>query len=499
MTPDWTGAAKLADRVAAAWSGGPGGAIMLFDRDGIRGAACGGLASLEHAVPFTPDTPTRYASISKHVLATALLLAGVDLDAPLGTLLPGLPPVIGAVPLLRALTMTGGLPDMMELLWQTGLPFTATVTAEDVNAVLERVDSLCARPGTEMAYSNTGWRLGQAVMERRARMPYEELLNQRLFGPLDVSIVFPEDEAEPVDDLATGYWRHGRSHCRGRYGLHFSASGGLAGSAAALARWAAALLAGRRPLDGMLDRLLAPRPFADGTPSAYRLGLVTTQLGSTRVAAHSGSLPGYPNHLLLAPDRGVGVVLLMNRDEDPLLPALRVLAVLLDEPAPEPAECLPDGLYAEETGPAWAEMHPGAIEFMGGRETLAAAEDGTFRSLPSTLEVSLRQHGGALEGCIGGVRRRLLPVPGGLSVDPDLVGAWRAPAFGAELVIRPDGTALWPGRIAVDGPLTPLPGARALASLTHQMWRHRPCLALQPDGALLVASHRARVLRYVRA
>ena len=496
MTLDWAGAARLAETVAAAWSGGPGGAIVLFDRDGVRGAACGGLASLEHAVPFTADTPTRFASISKHVLAAALLLEGVDLDAALGTLLPDLPAAVAGVTLRRALTMTGGLPDMMELLWQVGLPFTATVSDTAIAAALRRADGLCAPPGTEMAYCNTGWRLGQAVLERRTGLPYAQLLQQ---APLTLPFAFPHNESEPIAGLATGYWRDGATWRRGRYGLHFSASGGLAGSAAALARWGAALLAGRGALDGMLDRLLAPQHYADGTVGAYRLGLVATRLGSTRIAAHSGSLPGYRNHLLLAPDRGVGVALLMNRDEDPLPPALRVMAALLGEPAPEPAEGLPTGLYAEETGPAWAELHQGAIEFMGGRETLVAAEDGAFRALPSTLEMSLRQEGNALEGRIGGVRRRLLPVPEGVPLDPSLVGTWRAPTFGAELVIRPEGTARWPGNAAADIPLTPLPGGRALASLTHQMWRHRPCLVLQPNGALLVASHRARVLRFVRA
>ncbi len=497
---DWTRAAALAESTAAAWTDGPGGAFVLFDRGGIRASACGGLASLEHAVPFTADMPSRYASISKHFLAAALLLEGIDLDAPLGTLLPGLHPALGAVPLARALDMTGGLPDMMEVLWQQGVPFTATVSAEEIDAALRRLDATCALPGTEMAYSNTGWRLGQAVLQARCGVPYAQALQRRLLDPVGLPIAFPYDEAEPVPGLATGYWRDGEMWRRGRYGMHISASGGLAGSAAALARWAGALMAGRGPLEGVLDRLLAPRCFADGAPSGYRLGLVATQLGDTRLAAHSGSLPGYRNHLLMAPALGVGVVLLLNRDEDPLLPALRVMATLVGEAPPEPASDLPAGLYAAESGPAWAELLPGAIEFMGARETLLAAGDGRLRSIPSTLEINLRAADGALEGRIGGVQRRLLPVPEGLALAPELAGLWREPTFGVDLLIRPDGTARWPwmGGVGREIALTPLPGARALASLTHAMWRHRPCLWLHGDGTLRVASHRARVLRFER-
>ena len=497
---DWVAATAAAERVAAAWASEPGGAIALFDRRGLRAASCGGLASLEHGLPFTPDTPTRYASISKHVLAAMLLKTGMDLAAALATSLPDLPEALGAVPLLRALDMTGGLPDMMETMWQTGVPFTATVSAEEIALALRRQDRLCSPPGTEMAYSNTGWRLGQAVLEARIGLSYAAALQRDLFGPLGLPIAFPYDEAEPVTDLATGYWRDAGTWRRGRYGLHVSASGGLTGSAAALAGWASALMAGRAPLEGVLDRLLAPRHFVDGTASAYRLGLVETTLGATRIAAHSGSLPGYRNHMLMAPDRGVGVVVLMNRDADPLLPALHIMAALLGEAAPKPAPDLPAGLYAEAAGPAWAEMAGDAMAFMGAGETMIAAPDGHHRSIPSTLEIDVHVTAEAVQGRIGGVQRNLLRVPDGLALDPTLAGLWQEPASGAALLIRPDGSARWPGMggIGQEVELTPLPGQRALATLKHAMWQHRPCLVLQPDGTLLVASHRARVLRFVR-
>ncbi len=494
----WSPALATAEAIAAGWSNGPGGAFVLFDKNGIRASTCGGQASLEHGIAFTPDTPSRYASISKHFLAATLLLEGIDLEAPLRALVPGLYPALGAVTLSRALDMTGGLPDMMEVLWQQGLPFTAMLSAAEIDATLRRLPVTDAVPGTEMAYSNTGWRLGQAVLQAQRGLSYGVVLRQRLLDPLGLSMAFPYDEAEPVSGLATGYWRDGETWRRGRYGLHFSPSGGLAGSATDLARWASALMRGHGPLEGMLNRLLAPRHFADGTPSAYRLGLVETRLGTTRLAGHGGSLPGYRNHLLVAPELGVGVVLLLNRDEDPLMPALRVMAALVGEAPPMLAPDSPSGLFVAEDGPAWAELSPGAIEFMGARETLLATDDGRLRSVPSALEIDLLATSDTLEGRIGGVERRLARVPEGLALDPRLVGLWREEQFGVELSINPDGSARWPwaGGVGRDVTLTPLPGARALAWLTHAMWRHRPCLWLRPDGTLQIASHRARVLRF---
>lgn len=501
--PDWTRATALAAALTGAWAEarGPGGAFVLFDASGPQASLAGGFASIEHELPFTPETTNRYASISKHFMATTLLLEGIPLEAPLGTLLPDLPAAIGAVPLVRALDMTGALPDMMEVLWHQGAPYTASLSATDVQAVLHRLPGVNAEPGTEMAYSNTGWRLAQSVVQAQRGVPYAEALARRLLRPLDLRVHFPADEMEQVPGLATGYWHDGAAWRRGRYGMHFSASGGLAGSALTLARWASALLAGRGPLDGILEQLAAPRGFIDGSPSAYSLGLVHSMLGMVKVVGHGGSLPGYRNHMLMAPELGVGVVVLTNREEDALWPALRVLAELVGETLPAPAQGMPTGLFAASEGPFWAELTSDAMSFMGGFEKLVATPGGGARTLPAYLDATLQPAGdGSLHARIGGAARILHPVPPDQALDPRLVGRWREPLFGAVLTIRADGTATWPwaGGVGAETRLTALPGGRALADLPHGPWRHRPCLFLTEAGTLRVASHRARVLQFER-
>lgn len=499
---DWSRGRSEAALIAEAWTrqGGPGGAIVLFDRDGVREAASGGFAVIEHRLPFTADTQNRLASISKHFCATLLLREGVSLETELGALLPDLPESIARVALGRALDMTGALPDMMEALWQQGTPFTASLGAAEILAAARRLPGLNAEPGTEMAYSNTGWRLAQAILEARAGKPYTQSIAE-LVAPLGLPIRFVADESEVVDGLATGYWQDGVAWRRGRYGFNFSASGGMAGSAAGLARWLAALMAGHGALAGLLDQLAAPRRFADGSESVYRLGLVASQLGGMALLGHGGSLAGYRNHVLVAPERGVGVVVMTNREEDALWPALRVLAALTGEALPSDPPSLPTGLYAAEEGPFWAELAGGAISIMGGYERLVGDGAGGLRSLPAYLDIRLRQEAdGALAGMIGGVARRLLPVPAGTPLDPRLAGRWRDPRLGVELAIRADGTALFPfaGTLGAETRLTPLPGGRALADLPHGPWRHRPCLWLQPDGSLRLASHRSRILHFDR-
>lgn len=499
---NWAAGEREAREIAAGWSGPgqPGGAIVLFDSDGPRANVAGGLASIEHGVPFTATTTNRLASISKHICAILVLRAGLDLDASLERFIPDLPREIAAISLGRALDMTGALPDMMEVLWQLGVPFSASLQASEVLSIARRLPRINAEPGTEMAYSNTGWRLAQIALEAHHGRSYRDLVSE-LTGALGSYFYFPTDDSDVVPALATGYWRDGEAWRRGRYGMHISASGGIAASAETLARWMSALMSGRGPLAGMLERLAAPRSFADGTASVYRLGLVASKLDAIDVIGHGGSLAGYRNHFLFAPGEGAGVVVLTNREDEALWPALRVLAALTDQPLPTVA-AVPRGIFAAENGPFWAELDGSSISFMGGYERLIEVGRGGARSIPAYLDIRLDEVSeAAIGGMIGGVRRRLVHVPDGLTLDASLVGRWREQRYGVTYEIRPDGSISWPwaSPIGSTSRLTPLPGRRALADLQHGAWRHRPCLWLARDGTLRIASHRSRTLALERS
>jgi CubicO group peptidase (beta-lactamase class C family) len=500
---DFDTAAREAARIAAAWGAEePGGAVLVFDRDRLRAEHHGGLALLEQRLPFGPETATRYASISKHFLASLTLRAGLDLDAPLGEGVPGLPPALGAVPLGRALDMTGGLPDVMECLWLLGIPWTASLDRAALFRFVASLDSLNYGPGAEMSYSNTGYRLAETLLERR-EMPLFAALHERFLAPLGLGIRFPTDETEPVPGLAAGYWRAAEGGWRrGRYGLHFSGSGGLAGTARDLARWLRALLADEAPASGLLAALAAPRRMAGGTESFYGLGLARLRLGATDLVGHGGSLPGYKNHFLLAPEHGAGVLVVSNReDTDPLAAALGVMAALLGQAPPPraPDGALPEGLFVEADGPAWIEIAGGTACFLGATEPLHADGAGGARTLPAYLPLALRREGDGIAGRVGQAARRFRLVPADAALDAGLAGAWRCEAQGAALTVADGHALLGAGPARERLPLKPLGGGRALVERAHGPWRQRALLWLREPGTLRLVTHRSRVLDFRRA
>jgi len=502
---DFACAAETAQRLLDPWmaEGGPGGAIVLFDAAGPRHEAYAGFASISGRVAFGPETAVRYASISKHMLATLLLQSGLDLERSLGDGLPELRPALAGVPLGRALDMTGGVPDLMETAWLLGIPFTAGVDRAALLAFAAGLGTLNYPVGTEFSYSNTGWRLAEHLLDRRG-LPLGPSLDRMVFQPLGLGIRFPVDETEPVPELAEGYWcaEDGRWR-RGRYGMHFSGSGGLAGTPRDLARWLAALLADAPPLRGALEALTAPRMLVDGRNSFYGLGLARMRLGQEELVGHGGSLPGYKNHVLMAPARGAGVVVACNReDADPLHMALTVMGALLGAfPVPDAGEA-PRGLFAEAEGPGWLELTGSDAVFLGAQERLIAGTPGRLEARPAYLPMSLRSEGETIAGEVGYVPRRFLPVPSDATVPQALAGTWRCVDHSVEIEVTVrDGEAhatLGVGPLCTTVPLRPLGGGRALLERAHGPWRQRACLWLREASTLRLVTQRSRVLDFRR-
>ncbi|MCB4822086.1 serine hydrolase domain-containing protein [Roseicella aerolata] len=510
--PDWTAAMAEAEPTTATWRAtgepGPGGAILLLDRDGLRGEACAGLASLPHRIPFTVATPSRFASITKHLLCAFALHHGLELEAPLGALLPGLPAPIAAVPVFRALSMTGGIPDLLPSHTLCGVPHTAAIEPAALDAFTAALPGLDFPPGSEMSYSNTGYRLVEQALARQGHV-FGAWVEGALNAALGTGFRFPAGWDRPLPGLADGYWREGPgSPWRiGAYGMALSASGGMAGSARDLATWLRALLRGDGPAGDVLAQLATPARLQDGRASHYGLGLAVTGIGGERLVGHGGHLPGFKNHVLLAPARGLGVVLLSNREEtEPYLPALRIMAALLGLAPPRPAApLLPEGLFIEADGPAWLEHRDGAVTFLGARDLLMAGEaPGEVVALSPYLPMRLRREGAGIAGEIGHAARRFRPVPPDARLSPGLAGFWRAPAQGAELAIEiaADGSgsaAFGAGPLHRRVPLTPLGDGRALLAVGAPPWTSRACAWLRAPDRLRLLTARSRVLEFQRA
>ena len=501
--PNWKAANQTALEIASQWgSEEPGGALLGFDQKGLCFAVAGGLADLNHQIPFTAETVGRFASNTKHILCTMVLMHPdrIGLDDPLGHHLEGLQPPIDAATIGQALDMTGGLPDMRECLTLLGLSVHSETSKTANFDFMARQSRLNFPAGSEISYSNTGYRLVEMALERQG-LTLKTFVDEQINAPMSLALDVPELWAEPVANLMPGYWHDGNQWLLTHAGLQISASGSLTASAQDLAMWLRALMAGKSALSGMLDQLAAERFLIDGRPTGYGLGLRHVSLGAHDLVGHGGSHPGYSSHFLLDRASGSGVVILSNRDDtDSSSAALKMMASLLGEDLPIPAsDRLKDGLYVTQSGFHWIEVAADQLTWLDDSITLYEEGDNWASSRSPTTPVLLRQEGEAIVGSVGHVERQFLPAKTGhVAKDlSDLSGLWRS-GEGAFLSIDEDAVTMGAGPLKQEMPLTPLGAGRYLFTLKDSLWTKRICLHQVDHDTIDLVLSRARMIRYRR-
>ena len=211
-------------------------------------------------------------------------------------------------------------------------------------------------PGTRYEYSNLGYALLGRIVTKVSKSPYAETITRTLLQPLGMNASGFDADAAPREQRALGYrweddsWRLEPTLGPGTFG----AMGGLQTNANDYAKWVTFLLSAWPPRDSPDDgpvrratvRELAQgsnyprirdRPARSGTPPsrqpiAYGMGMIVAiddVLGLT--ISHSGGYPGYGSHVLLLPDRGIGLFAFANRTYAGPSRAVWDAAIALDE------------------------------------------------------------------------------------------------------------------------------------------------------------------------
>src|SRR5262249_8578583 len=149
--------------------------------------------------------------------------------------------------------------------------------------------------GARWSYSNTGYVLLGAVVEKVSRKPFGRFLTERILDPLGMKhsafepgpdrtervrgyTAFALGPAEPAVPEARG-WLH--------------AAGGLWASAPDLARWDLALMDGKLLKPASYRLMTTPRRLTSGKTKDYGCGLNIVRLDGETVLTHGGAVSGF--------------------------------------------------------------------------------------------------------------------------------------------------------------------------------------------------------------
>jgi D-alanyl-D-alanine carboxypeptidase len=277
-----------------------------------------GLADREHKTANTLKTRFRIGSMNKMFTAVSILqlaqAAKLDLKETVGRYLTDYPnkDVASKVTIQQLLTHTGGTGDIF------GPEFEAHRL--ELRALEDYVKLYGNRapkfePGSQWEYSNYGFILLGAIIEKVSGQSYYDYVREHIYGPAGMTSTGSEPEDKAVSDRSIGYtkmdstvWTPNTDTLPYR---GTSAGGGYS-TVEDLGRFADAL-EGHKLLDVLYTEMLTSgKP---GTPDrSYAYGFEDRMVNGTRCFGHGGGAPGMNGDLKICPGSGYMIAVLANLD-----------------------------------------------------------------------------------------------------------------------------------------------------------------------------------------
>ena len=286
------------------------GSVMVARGSDVLLSKGYGFANLEWDLPNAPSTKFRLGSITKQFTAAAILLleerGQLTTDERVKTYLPDVPASWDRITVRNLLTHTGGIPN-----------FTAQPTYREMQVSPASLDKIIGmvrekpldfEAGEKMSYSNSGYIVLGAIIEKVAGGSYADFVETNLFGPIGMTDSGYDSNTAIIARRAAGYTAGPNGPQNAGY-IHMSvphAAGALYSTTLDLLKWEQALFGGKVLSPASLQKMTTP------FKSDYAFGLTVRTVDGRKVIAHDGGIDGFNTHMAYYPDSKVTVIVLGN-------------------------------------------------------------------------------------------------------------------------------------------------------------------------------------------
>lgn len=291
---------------------------ILIARDGKPIVSRGyGMANIELGVPNAPNNVFRLGSVTKQFtgMAIAMLQERGKLSAsdPMCKYLTGCPEIWKPITINHLLRHTSGVTNY------TAFPDFAKTTVMPVTTaeMLDRLERepLDFAPGEKMSYSNSGYYLLGAIIEKVSGKTYQDFLQENIFTPLGMKQTYYDDPLKIIDHRAAGYQKRAGKIINAAY-TDMSvpyAAGSLASTTGDLLIWDQALYTEKLVSKRSLNEMFSPEKGETGYGYGWSIG---TKAGHKSIS-HGGGIYGFATDISRFPDDRVTVVVLSNIQSSP--------------------------------------------------------------------------------------------------------------------------------------------------------------------------------------
>jgi CubicO group peptidase (beta-lactamase class C family) len=297
---------------------------VLVARDGnVVLSRAYGSANLEWDIPNTPATKFRLGSITKQFTAASILLleerGKLKIDDLVKTYLPDAPAAWDRITIYNLLTHTSGIPNFTALPEYRTLKVTATPVDKTIATLRDK--PLDFAPGERMAYSNSGYLVLGAVIEKITGGTYGAFVAENIFKPLGMADSGYDSNTQVIARRATGYMRGPAGTVNAGY-IDMSiphAAGALYSTTLDLLKWEQGLFGGKVVSAASLQKMTTP------FKNDYAFGLIAKDDKGRRVISHNGGIDGFNTAMAYYPGTKTVVIALANLNgptPDALVPQL---------------------------------------------------------------------------------------------------------------------------------------------------------------------------------
>jgi len=295
--------------------------VSIGNASGLRWSNGYGMADLENLVPATALTEIRLGSISKPITATAVMQLvekdQIQLDAPIQKYVPTFPQKQWPLTVRQLLGHLGGVRHYNGL---AEVDSTRHYTDRVDPLKIFQDDPLLFEPGTKYSYTSYGFNLLGAAVENAARLPFVDFLRAHVFQPAGMAHIGPDEVYAIIPHRARGYRLSASKqleNCSLADTSNKIPGGGLISTADDLVNFALALNAGKLVKPATRDLMFTAQKLSSGEASTYGMGWQIAKFEDRKLVAHGGGQQGISTYLMLFPQEGLALAVMLNREAAP--------------------------------------------------------------------------------------------------------------------------------------------------------------------------------------
>lgn len=302
----------------------PGFGIMILENDSLIYSNSIGSLNIKKNIPISLDSKMAIASLSKQFTAAIILILEhnklLSLEDDIRDYVPELPVYKETVRIKHLLSHTSGIHDHIEMMAIEKKQFRKYYSFEGTLKKLQQFDGLMFSPGTDFAYSNTGYILLAIAAERASGKTFEKLAKELIFEPLEMNdSEFSFLRKEKEYNYSTAYRYNKKKEFKALQKEEVNALGatGIYTSINDFRKWDNQIKTNVLNWPKHIyDVLFQTYSLKDGRDTHYNYGLKHRNFRGVPIIEHAGGWAFYNSQYTYIPSLNLSIIVFSNNEYD---------------------------------------------------------------------------------------------------------------------------------------------------------------------------------------